>query len=53
MLCQRSLVQILAVPLARKPLFPGTMVPLHVTDKKLLDELVELHNQGRWAALMT
>lgn len=39
--------QVLAIPLARKPLFPGTMVPLQVTDKKLLDELVEQHNQGR------
>lgn len=38
--------QVLAVPLAMKPLFPGGIMPVTVTNNKLIKELVELRRQG-------
>lgn len=44
--------EILAVPLPRRPLFPGGLMPVNITSNKLIKELVELKRQ-RCAALGT
>ena len=35
-------VQVLAVPLPRRPLFPGNIMPVSVQDPRLVRELLEL-----------
>ena len=35
-------VQVLAVPLPRRPLFPGNIMPVAVQDPRLVRELLEL-----------
>ncbi len=45
--------QVLAVPLPRRPLFPaGNRLPVTVTDKKLIAEIVDLQRGGRAARAM-
>lgn len=39
-------LQVLAVPLAVRPLFPGGIMPVTVTNNQLIKELVELRRQG-------
>jgi hypothetical protein len=38
--------QVLAVPLAMKPLFPGGIMPVTVTNNRLIKELMEQRRQG-------
>ena len=38
--------QVLAVPLQRRPLFPGAIMPVTVQSNTLIKELVELRRQG-------
>lgn len=38
--------QVLAVPLAVRPLFPGGIMPVTVSNNQLIKELVELRRQG-------
>lgn len=38
--------EVLAIPLARRPLFPGGIMPVTVTDSKIIKELVEVRRQG-------
>ena len=39
----RSLhVQVFVVPLQRKPLFPGTLMPVQLRDRKLISEIQEM-----------
>jgi hypothetical protein len=43
---------VLAVPLPRRPLFPaGNRLPVTVTDKKLIAEIVDLQRGGRASTL--
>ena len=35
-------MQVLAVPLPRRPLFPGNIMPVSVQDPRLVRELLEL-----------
>ncbi|PSC68558.1 Lon protease mitochondrial [Micractinium conductrix] len=41
--------EVLAVPLAVRPLFPGGIMPVTVTNNQLIKELVELRRQGAQA----
>lgn len=41
--------QVLAVPLPRRPLLPGGIMPVTVQSNELIKELVELRKQG-WVA---
>lgn len=41
--------EVLAVPIARRPLFPGGLLPVMVTDNQLIKELVEIRRQGSQA----
>ncbi|KAL4421915.1 hypothetical protein ABPG77_005199 [Micractinium sp. CCAP 211/92] len=41
--------QVLAVPLAVRPLFPGGIMPVTVSNNQLIKELVELRRQGAQA----
>ena len=43
--------QVLAVPLPRRPLMPGIIMPVKVTDEKLIAELEDMRNRGQatWA----
>lgn len=38
--------EVLAVPLARRPLFPGGIMPVMVTNNALIKELVDIRRQG-------
>ncbi|EFJ17363.1 hypothetical protein SELMODRAFT_30426, partial [Selaginella moellendorffii] len=38
--------KVLALPLTRRPLFPGFYAPIHIKDPKLADSLVELRARG-------
>jgi hypothetical protein len=38
--------EVLAVPLPRRPLFPGGIMPVTIQNNKLIKELVELKRQG-------
>ena len=38
--------EVLAVPLPRRPLYPGGLMPVNVSNNKLIKELVELRRQG-------
>jgi len=39
-------VQVFAVALQRRPLFPGSLQPVTVHDPKLIDEILELKRSG-------
>lgn len=39
--------QVLAVPLPRRPLMPGIIMPVKVTDAKLIAELEDMRNRGQ------
>ena len=39
--------QVLAVPLPRRPLMPGIIMPVKVTDEKLIAELEDMRNRGQ------
>lgn len=41
--------EVLAVPIARRPLFPGGILPVMVTDNEIIKELVEIRRQGAQA----
>lgn len=44
--------QVLAVPLPRRPLFPaGNRLPVTITDRKLIAELIDLQRGGYAPAL--
>jgi ATP-dependent Lon protease len=38
--------QVLAVPLPRRPLMPGIIMPVKITDEKLIAELEDMRNRG-------
>jgi hypothetical protein len=38
--------EVFAVPLPRRPLFPGGIMPVTVHNNKLIKELVEIRRQG-------
>lgn len=38
--------EVLAIPLLRRPLFPGGIMPVTVTDSTIIKELVEVRRQG-------
>lgn len=44
-------LQVLVVPLALKPLFPGGIMPVTVTNNKLIKELFEIRKSG-WVCLI-
>ena len=46
-----ALLQVFAVPLTRKPLFPGTLMPVQVQDQRLINEIIELKRDG-WVTLL-
>lgn len=39
--------QVLAVPLPRRPLMPGIIMPVKITDEKLIAELEDMRNRGQ------
>ena len=41
--------EVLAVPVSRRPLFPGGILPVMVTDNNIIKELVEIRRQGAQA----
>lgn len=41
--------EVLAVPVSRRPLFPGGILPVMVTDNQIIKELVEIRRQGAQA----
>ena len=41
-----ALTQVFAVPLNRKPLFPGTLMPVQVQDQQLINEIIEQKRDG-------
>lgn len=41
--------EVLAVPLARRPLFPGGIMPVMVTNNLLIKELIDIRRQGAQA----
>lgn len=41
-----SMVQVLAVSLPRRPLFPGGLMPVTVHNDKLIQELIQLKKGG-------
>lgn len=42
----RAGVQVLAVALPRRPLFPGGLMPVSVQNEKLIQELIQLKKGG-------
>ena len=41
--------EVIAVPVGRRPLFPGGILPVMVTDNQIIKELVEIRRQGAQA----
>lgn len=41
--------EVLAIPVSRRPLFPGGILPVMVTDNNIIKELVEIRRQGAQA----
>ena len=44
--CSYAHVQVFAVALQRRPLFPGSLQPVLVQDPKLIDEILDLKRSG-------
>ena len=45
--------EVLAIPINRRPLFPGVIMPAMVTDTRIIKELIEVRKQGAQAYVGT